>query len=1645
MKKNVKSKIVAIFLTLTLSVGSAIPAGMFGLSQFGLDTNSSEVYGAENHWSEPYLNKLVSEGVMRGDKAGNLNPESGITRAEFIAMINRSFGYKQKGSVKFSDVPVTAWYADDISIATKQGYFSGAENNLAKPEDVLKREEGVTLLCRALKIEGKSEDNFNFVDSRDFSYWSKEYIHAATEKQYVNGYPDQTFRPTQEMKRGEMARILADASGEIVQVTGDTSAGYTSGNVTLNTSGTVLKETVVPGDLYITAGLDLGYTTLENVTVLGDLIISGAGESNSGDNSVVLKDCKIRNMILNSSNGKKLSIRAEGSTEIEKTYVKSNTYLEEGNIRSSAFKDIELNGAANTHLQMAGIFETVQVTGEKNQLSLIKGYINRLLVDETATGTTVTLEKGTEVEDVFLDAGTAIKGSGKINNIVIGVNGSNIAMLPDNIEIRPGVSATINGKPMTSADAELNALTPQIISGPLYSNQMPTAIDATVKVNKPGKLYWLVKKKGEAAPTLAKMKSPTKDDGVKYANTSVVQDKDIMIKISGLTAGTQYELYTVLVDLRDKNSVIGRSSFSTVDNIAPKFVQGSPTVTPYATSAAITYTATKDATMYWAITEATAPAPTATELVNAGSFMVGKVVRGEKTSAKEIENTVRSDKDGYTKAVLDESKSYNAYMVLKDYSNNLSTVTKVTFSSKDVTPPSFMPNYPTFNSTANTSLTMKFMTNEPSTLYYAAFVSGDPFPFPNSKKTDDYLTTKSSIQAVINGNIGKKSGKATTTDKEGTLQISGLEAKKMYDIYVVLEDKAKNTSTVYLYENNALMDRTIPTATLSFLPDYDGRPNITSKIMMTFDKIVFDTESGKRLSEVTPAALEKHILLYDREPVDPVGAPVNIDFTKVKVEDKNSQTVVTFNVTPNDLSFILNSGNKYQFEIRYLADASGNLISPTEVVRLPEFTTVPPQINLNKNPGSDVAFDLAIELERKESKVASVKAYDTIIKSNVDATIDIYSTTGNALTSPGAILEKQNAVVNKDGVYSMTALINDGINASNFESFENLPDKRIYGIVFTMINGNTNKKSWQCMTSFEVQGLIGSGVSLNKIAFDPKIFKPTDATLVKENVQVVTNPISDIYEKPFMDSVVPEFTPPTPTVGAIGDSVAQINLMVDSPAKVYWVLAEAGAITTTPPAQQIIQGQPISAGGQSGNHEIQSAGVNSQLGITKLKPDQKYVMFLTAKGTPPQASDVKRIEFKTMPVSTPVIDELTIVGPDKNSAKMKIKVDADATVYWMAYPAEMNQTPSAEDLRDGIVSQQYNPVDRGTITVEKGKAVDFVVNNLIEEKLYTVYATAENPFSANLAAVKTMTGVASRDMTPPVMYPPVTYILSGTGTGSYAGTLTVNFDEYIYIQDGDGKATPLTKAILEAQMIPGSGIWVANVGGTNTAGAPKSIEFGFTNANINKTFSIARTICDKDNNVMSKSLQFVLKKTADPDSPVAWEATGQNPTTSPSALNVAKAAPNTALKTAPNTAANTTTQKTPVSTDTTGPKLTLTNTNVTSVVKANPYAYYGAFSANFDENIYYINNNGEIRPVTLDVLKANLNDSAFTVTSASGANKDKAVKKFVVNFKKMQPNDIKQFGYDICDKDGNNVGKMVFTLKETATPKQPKWDISFTN
>lgn len=104
-------------------------------------------------WFEPAVTALSSLGVVSGYGDGTFRPNRYITRAEFVKILGRCFPAGE-GEVTFSDVPEDHFAYHDIASALAKGWLSGYADGTFKPDNNIKRCEAAKVMNIALERTG---------------------------------------------------------------------------------------------------------------------------------------------------------------------------------------------------------------------------------------------------------------------------------------------------------------------------------------------------------------------------------------------------------------------------------------------------------------------------------------------------------------------------------------------------------------------------------------------------------------------------------------------------------------------------------------------------------------------------------------------------------------------------------------------------------------------------------------------------------------------------------------------------------------------------------------------------------------------------------------------------------------------------------------------------------------------------------------------------------------------------------------------------------------------------------------------------------------------------------------------------------------------------------------------------------------------------------------------------------------------------------------------------------------------------------------------------------------------------------------------------------------------------------------------------
>lgn len=189
-------------------------AGLLGISMLlgslGSVSAAATPKDIQGHWAQKQLQSWLDKGYLGGYPDGTVKPNKAITRGEYVALINRLFGFTETASISFTDVKSTNWVYSEVAKAVKAGYIGGYENNTFRANNPLTRQEAAVIAAKVLKLS-TSSTTLKFKDSAQVAAWAKGAVVAAADKKIINGYPDGTFGPKKSLTRAEAVGIISNS------------------------------------------------------------------------------------------------------------------------------------------------------------------------------------------------------------------------------------------------------------------------------------------------------------------------------------------------------------------------------------------------------------------------------------------------------------------------------------------------------------------------------------------------------------------------------------------------------------------------------------------------------------------------------------------------------------------------------------------------------------------------------------------------------------------------------------------------------------------------------------------------------------------------------------------------------------------------------------------------------------------------------------------------------------------------------------------------------------------------------------------------------------------------------------------------------------------------------------------------------------------------------------------------------------------------------------------------------------------------------------------------------------------------------------------------------------------------------------------
>ncbi len=173
------------------------------------------------------LNRDTRSPFISGYTDGTFKPKNNMTKSEAVSMLYKMSNVSNVTYDNiFADVPSTAWYASQVNTFANAGIID--HTTYFYPNNYITRAEMAELIYRLMGSPEVTTSNVYFLDISNTQ--NNSAIRYCASQGWINGYPDNTFKPYNYMTRDEvvtmMCRVLNRKYGNMSQKFSDVKPSY---------------------------------------------------------------------------------------------------------------------------------------------------------------------------------------------------------------------------------------------------------------------------------------------------------------------------------------------------------------------------------------------------------------------------------------------------------------------------------------------------------------------------------------------------------------------------------------------------------------------------------------------------------------------------------------------------------------------------------------------------------------------------------------------------------------------------------------------------------------------------------------------------------------------------------------------------------------------------------------------------------------------------------------------------------------------------------------------------------------------------------------------------------------------------------------------------------------------------------------------------------------------------------------------------------------------------------------------------------------------------------------------------------------------------------------------------------------------------
>lgn len=175
---------------------------------------NEEFTDIEGHWAKDCIQALIEHNIVKGYPDKTIRPDNFITRAEAAVLICRALNLEEKNKLFTGYIDsIPKWARGYVIASTEKGIFKGYPGRLFKANKKITRQEMIVALMRGFDKKLEEEIQIKFKDKGDIQDWALRYVKTGVYYKTINGYPDNTFRPNNNITRAEAFTMICKLLG----------------------------------------------------------------------------------------------------------------------------------------------------------------------------------------------------------------------------------------------------------------------------------------------------------------------------------------------------------------------------------------------------------------------------------------------------------------------------------------------------------------------------------------------------------------------------------------------------------------------------------------------------------------------------------------------------------------------------------------------------------------------------------------------------------------------------------------------------------------------------------------------------------------------------------------------------------------------------------------------------------------------------------------------------------------------------------------------------------------------------------------------------------------------------------------------------------------------------------------------------------------------------------------------------------------------------------------------------------------------------------------------------------------------------------------------------------------------------------------